>query len=73
MSFISQLKKRAIRAEAEVAHLRSLLDSFWTGDVPENATTDHLVLAVAGRKRLDAKKQKAVLLTAQTTTTKEKT
>lgn len=42
--------------------LRSLLDSFWTGNVPENATLDHMVLAKAGRLRLAEKAKVCALL-----------
>jgi hypothetical protein len=49
--------------EAENKFLRSLLQSFWTGDVPENASLDHLVLAKAGRLRLQELSKKPVLLT----------
>lgn len=42
--------------------LRSLLDSFWTGDVPNDATLDHLVIAKAGRQRLDEKAKRCALL-----------
>lgn len=49
--------------EAENAFLASLLNSFWTGDVPENASLDHLVLAKAGRHRLQEMSKKPVLLT----------
>lgn len=46
------LKQRVVEAEAQVVYLQSLLDSFWTGDVPSNASFDHLILAKAGRQRL---------------------
>jgi hypothetical protein len=39
--------------EAEIDYLRSLLDSFWTGDIPQGATLDHMKLAKYGRKRLE--------------------
>jgi len=46
----------------ENAFLRSLLDSFWTGDVPDNATLDHLVIAKAGRLRLEERAKVCALL-----------
>jgi hypothetical protein len=49
-------------AQAEVAFQKSLLDSFWTGDVPDDATLDHLVLAKAGRQRLEEKAKRCALL-----------
>ena len=42
--------------------LRSLLASFWTGNVPDSATIDHLILAKAGRIRLEAKSKVCSLL-----------
>lgn len=48
--------------EAENKFLHSLLESFWTGDVPENASLDHLVLAKAGRLRLQELRKKPALL-----------
>ena len=46
----------------ENLHLKSLLESFWTGNVPDKATLDHLVLAKAGRLRLEEKAKVCVLL-----------
>jgi hypothetical protein len=55
------MKQRALEAEAQVKFLASLLDSFWTGDVPDNATPDHMILAKYGRRRLqEIKKQPAI-------------
>ena len=42
--------------------LRSLLDSFWTGNVPDDATLDHMVIAKAGRLRLEEKAKVCALL-----------
>ena len=44
------------------AYLNSLLDSFWTGDLPEDVTLDHMVLAKAGRHRLEEKAKVCALL-----------
>ena len=42
--------------------LQSMLDSFWTGDVPDDATLDHVVLAKAGRLRIAEKAKLCKLL-----------
>lgn len=52
---VAQLKERVLVAEERVRLLQSMLDSFWTGDVPANASLDHLMLAKWGRKRLEDK------------------
>ena len=40
---------------SENTHLKSLLSSFWTGNLLDNTTLDHMVLAKAGRMRLEEK------------------
>lgn len=69
MSFIASLKQRVVDAEEEVSRLdaenmllRSKLDSFFSGDIPQGATLDHMVLAKYGRQRLLEKRQTAALL-----------
>ena len=42
--------------------LQSMLNSFWDGDVPDDATLDHMVLAKAGRLRLAEKAKVCKLL-----------
>lgn len=65
MTYIQQLKERVLSAEAEATELRSMLDAFFTGNVPDDATLQHVILAQWGRKRLDEKKRNGVLLTPQ--------
>jgi hypothetical protein len=48
--------------EAENATLQSKLEAFFTGDVPDHASLDHLILAKAGRQRLAEKVKVAALL-----------
>ena len=59
---IAQLKSRVLEAEAYAQQLESMLNSFWTGDVPSGATLDHMVLAKWGRKRLEEKAKTPALL-----------
>lgn len=59
---IAELKERVVKAEALVSHYESLLNSFWTGNVPENASFEHMILASAGKERLAKKAKRAALL-----------
>ena len=52
--------------QAELAFSNSLISSFWTGDVPEDATLDHMVIAKAGRLRLEEKAKVCALLSKKT-------
>jgi hypothetical protein len=62
---VAQLKQRVVEAEAKVQYLESLLDSFWTGDVPDGATFNHMILAKWGRKRLEEKAKQPALLVSK--------
>jgi len=63
MSYISQLKARALEAEAERDYYRSLVETFFSGDVPdEGSSLNHLILAKYGRKRLEALSKQPALL-----------
>lgn len=62
MSYIADLKERAITAERERDLYRSMVESFFTGDVPENACPEHLILARWGRKRHEENRTTAALL-----------
>lgn len=59
---VANLDKEASLLTNENEFLRSLLDAFWTGNVPDNATLDHMVLAKAGRLRLAEKAKVCALL-----------
>jgi hypothetical protein len=50
---VAKLKQRVVDAEQKAEHYRSLLETFFTGDIPDNATFDHLILAAWGRRRLE--------------------
>lgn len=56
MSNIAALKERVIGAEAKADHFQSLVEAFFTGEVPDGGSLDHAVLAQWGRKRLDEKR-----------------
>lgn len=53
MSYIAGLKGRVIELEEENERLQSLVDTFFSGNVPQNAGPDHFVLAKWGRRRLE--------------------
>jgi len=59
---VAKLKQRVVDAEQMAEHYRSLLETFFTGDIPDNATFDHLILAKWGRKRLEDQKSQPSLL-----------
>lgn len=59
MSYIAELKGRVIALEEENDRLQSLVDSFFTGNVPNGAGPDHFVIARWGRKRLEDMKARA--------------
>lgn len=66
MSNVPSLKQRVLDAERSAAHLSSLLDSFFTGDVPDTgASLTHMLLAKWGRKRLEELRQQPALLRAE--------
>jgi hypothetical protein len=56
------LARRVEELEKQTMFLQSKIDAFFTGDVPNNATLDHLLLAKYGRIRLAEKAKTAVLL-----------
>ena len=45
------LKQRVIQAEAERDYYASLVEAFFSGDIPHGASIDHMILAKYGRKR----------------------
>lgn len=61
-SNVAKLKQRVLDAEAERDYYRSLVESFFTGDVPDGASPEHLILAKWGRARHEAKRTTAALL-----------
>lgn len=66
MSNVSDLKQRVLQAESEVVFLRSLLESFFTGDVPDtSASLTHMLLAKWGRKRLEELSKQPALLRSE--------
>lgn len=53
------------KLQDELAFANSLVASFWTGDVPDDATLDHMVIAKAGRLRLEEKAKVCALLSGK--------
>ena len=69
MSNVAALKERVLEAEARANFAQSLVDAFFTGQAPEGANFDHIIMAQWGRKRLEEKaKQKAAVLLGGTGT-----
>ena len=60
--YITTLLRKVERLTNENEFLKSLTSSFWTGDVPDSATLDHMILAKAGRLRLEEKAKVCSLL-----------
>lgn len=52
-NFIVELKERLMEAEAERDYYQSLVESFFTGEVPKHgASLQHFILAKHGKLRL---------------------
>lgn len=64
---VEKLKERVLLAEARAERAESLLDAFFTGNVPAGASLNHIILAQWGRKRLDARVKTPALLVKTTT------
>lgn len=58
----ASLKQRILELQAENNYLRSLCESFDTGNVPQGASLKHLIYAKWGRVRLEDKKKTPALL-----------
>ena len=66
-SIYETLLENAIeKLQDDLAFANSLISSFWTGDVPDDATLDHMVIAKAGRLRLEEKAKVCALLSGKT-------
>lgn len=62
MNQTASLKARVLEAEKERDLYKSLVESFFSGDVPANASPEHLILAKWGRRRHEEKRATAALL-----------
>lgn len=62
MSYTAVLKQRVLEAEEEAKLFRSMVDAFFSGDVPDNALPEHFILAKWGRKRHEENRNTAALL-----------
>lgn len=61
------MKKQRINWKARALIAESKVESFFTGDIPDNATLDHMVMAKYGRKRhADLAKIPALLVSPTT-------
>jgi hypothetical protein len=63
---VASLKQRVVAAESDRDYYKSLVDTFFSGDVPAGCTFNHLIMAKWGRLRL-AEKAKVPALLSQTT------
>ena len=64
--YLADLKQRVCDLQDERDWLQSKLDSFFTGDVPNGASFDHMILAKYGRIRLIEKSKQPALLVKNT-------
>ena len=64
-SYEELLEEAYFKLQEELAFANSLVASFWTGDVPDEATLDHMVIAKAGRLRLEEKAKVCALLSGK--------
>ena len=62
MQNIIKLSVEVKEHERYIEMLEAKLDCFFTGNIPENANLDMVVLATAGRKRLEEMRKKPKLL-----------
>lgn len=59
---VADLKAQLSEALDECDYYRSLVECFFTGDVPRNASLNHMILAKYGRVRLQEISKTPVLL-----------
>jgi hypothetical protein len=62
MNAIAVLKQRVLESNAERDLFRSMVEAFFSGNVPANASPEHLILARWGRRRHEEMKSTAALL-----------
>jgi hypothetical protein len=60
---VQELTEKIKSLEDKCSYLESLLNSFWTGHIPNGASLGHMILAKSGRERLEKLRKKPVLLT----------
>ena len=56
------LKRQLLEAQAAAEYYHSCVQVFFSGNLPEGATMEQLILATHGRKRLEALKKEPALL-----------
>jgi hypothetical protein len=57
-----QVQDELARTREELEHFRSLVQAFFTGELPEHATVHHFVMRTWGEKRRETLKPTPVLL-----------
>jgi len=60
---VIQLKAMVLEYQAAAEYYSECCNCFWTGNIPEGATMEQVIMASAGRKRLDALSKTPALLT----------
>lgn len=64
---VAELKHQLEAALDERDYFKSLVESFFTGNVPRRATLNHVIMAKWGRVRLEDKRRKPALLDKEIT------
>lgn len=66
MTETAVLKERVLQAEAEASYYKGLVESFFSGIVPDRADFNHFLMAQWGRKRLAERAKTAALFRDKT-------
>lgn len=64
-SSIAELKQRVMDAETRAGYAEACLECFFTGETPDSASLQQIVLAQWGRKRLDSMRKTPALLSSE--------
>jgi hypothetical protein len=59
---VAELKQQLLEERDRADYWESVVQAFFTGDVPKHATINHVILAKHGRMRLDSLKKTPALL-----------
>lgn len=59
---VIELKRLVLEHQAAAEYYYNCCNCFWTGNIPEGATMEQVIMASAGRKRLDVLHKEPALL-----------